>query len=364
MGLLKAIKAALVVGSVVGLLLWAATNSSSKAVPAELTLEQQGKSSPTPPATAKAATSDDYVGSQACQICHEDQFKNFSHTAHGRLENLSSWKGRIVGCEACHGPGKAHIELESGDTQPNATASADLKIISFKNRPSKEASETCLTCHSGKEEHNNFRRGEHWRNDVGCTDCHSPHDPPTGKNLAESNTFVSAANAEKPGFQTIKLLRTSEPQLCLKCHTEQKQQFNQPFHHKVLEGAMRCSDCHNPHGGFETKQTRLATGADAACLKCHSNKQGPFAFEHAPVKTEGCASCHTPHGSSNPRLLRTSTVTQLCLECHSQAHNIGANEIGAPETPTFHNLSVSTYQNCTSCHVRIHGSHTSPVFFR
>jgi hypothetical protein len=24
-----------------------------------------------------------------------------------------------------------------------------------------------------------------------------------------------------------------------------------PFHHKVLEGAMKCSDCHNPHGGFE-----------------------------------------------------------------------------------------------------------------
>ena len=41
--------------------------------------------------------------------------------------------------------------------------------------------------------------------------------------------------------------------------------FTKPFHHKVLEGAIKCSDCHNPHGGFELKQARLATGADAGC---------------------------------------------------------------------------------------------------
>lgn len=77
----------------------------------------------------------------------------------------------------------------------------------------------------------------------------------------------------------VKLLKMSEPQLCLGCHSEVKRQFNLPFHHKVLEGAMKCSDCHDPHGGFELKQTRLATGADAACIKCHADKQGPFVFE-------------------------------------------------------------------------------------
>jgi hypothetical protein len=55
------------------------------------------------------------------------------------------------------------------------------KIISFKNRPSKQISETCLGCHAGREEHNNFRRGEHWRNDIGCTDCHSSHGTITGE---------------------------------------------------------------------------------------------------------------------------------------------------------------------------------------
>jgi predicted CXXCH cytochrome family protein len=292
--------------------------------------------------------SGEYVGSEACKDCHEDQFKAFSHTSHAQLATLASWKGQATGCEACHGPGKAHIE--EGDPK---------KIISFKNKSSKEISETCLACHAGREERNNFRRGEHWRNDIGCTDCHSPHSMPGNRNVANSITYVGRANAEKQDFSTIAMLKMGEPQLCVSCHNEVKPDFTKPFHHKVLEGVMKCSDCHNPHGGFELKQTRLATGADAACIKCHADKQGPFTYEHAPLKTEGCAACHTPHGSSNPRLLRFSAVNQLCLTCHSVAHDVGAVEPGGPQ----HNQNAQ-YGNCTACHVKIHGSRVSPVFFR
>jgi len=290
----------------------------------------------------------DYVGSDACKDCHEDQFKAFSHTSHAKLVNISGWKNKVTGCEACHGPGKAHTE--DGDPA---------KIISFKNKSAKAISETCLTCHAGKEERNNFRRGEHWRNDIGCTDCHSSHSFPGTKNIAQSITFIGRANAEKPDFSTIHLLKLGEPQLCVSCHAEVKPDFNKPFHHKVLEGVMKCSDCHNPHGGFELKQSRLATGADAACIKCHADKQGPFTYEHAPLKTEGCAACHTPHGSANPRLLRFSAVNQLCLTCHSVDHGVGADE---PAGPT-HNQNVQ-YASCTNCHVKIHGSRSHPAFFR
>jgi predicted CXXCH cytochrome family protein len=306
-------------------------------------------------ATARPAATDDkplpsdYVGTEVCKDCHEDQFKAYSHTAHAELAKISDWKNKVTGCESCHGPGKAHVE-GGGDVT---------KIISFKNKSPKEASDTCLTCHAGKEERNNFRRGEHWRNDVGCTDCHSPHGAATGRNLASSNYHVTTINAEKPGFATTRMLRANDPQLCTSCHNEVKPQFNMPFHHKVLEGTMRCSDCHNPHGGFELKQTRLATGADAACIKCHADKQGPFTYEHAPVKTEGCTACHTPHGSANPRLLRYSSVNQLCLTCHSVAHDVGAVEPAGPQ----HNQNAQ-YANCIACHVKIHGSRTSPVFFR
>lgn len=313
-----------------------------------LTYNNSSQSAPISQTELGWYTSDDYVGSDACKDCHEDQFKAFSHTSHAQLTKIKSWKEKVTGCESCHGPGKAHIE----EADPK-------KIISFKTKSPKDASETCLGCHAGREEHNNFRRGEHWRNDIGCIDCHSSHSPPRGRQLAASNVFVSGANSQKPGFADLQLLRNSEPQLCLDCHSETKHQFNLPFHHKVLEGAMKCTDCHNPHGGFELKQTRLATGADAACIKCHADKQGPFVYEHAPVKTEGCIACHTPHGSSNPRLLITSRVAQLCLTCHSTAHGVGAEEPAGPQ----HNLNAQ-YASCTNCHVKIHGSRTSPVFFR
>jgi predicted CXXCH cytochrome family protein len=261
---------------------------------------------------------------------------------------MGSWKGQVTGCEACHGPGKAHIE--EGDPT---------KIRSFKNKSPKEISETCLTCHAGREERNNFRRGEHWRNDIGCTDCHSSHSNLTTRHISQSITFVGPASAQNPKSSSISLLKMTEPQLCISCHGEVKPDFSKPFHHKVLEGVMKCSDCHNPHGGFELKQARLATGADAACIKCHADKQGPFTYEHAPLKTEGCTACHTPHGSSNPRLLRFSAVNQLCLTCHSVAHDVGAVEPAGPQ----HNQNAQ-YANCTACHVKVHGSNTSPVFFR
>ena len=135
-----------------------------------LSYSPASQSAPISPAELAQFKSEDYVGSDVCKDCHEDQFKNFSHTSHAQLTKLASWKEKVTGCESCHGPGKAHIE--EGDPK---------KIISFKNKSSKETSETCLGCHAGREEHNNFRRGEHWRNDIGCTDCHSTHSPPTGR---------------------------------------------------------------------------------------------------------------------------------------------------------------------------------------
>ena len=46
----------------------------------------------------------------------------------------------MTGCESCHGPGKAHAE--EGDPT---------KIISFKNKSSKEISETCLAVMPAKK---------------------------------------------------------------------------------------------------------------------------------------------------------------------------------------------------------------------
>ncbi len=301
------------------------------------------------PAPTPVPATDDYVGTETCAACHEAQLKIFEGTKHGKLHSVEAWKGKVVGCESCHGPGQAHVE-GSGDVT---------KIISFKKRDAKATAETCLGCHAGKETHNNFRRGEHWRNDVGCTQCHTAHGPPPGNFRTGSTVFPGNVSAQNPGQATAKMLTSNEPQLCMSCHNETKSQFSKPFHHKVLEGTMRCSDCHNPHGGFEQKQTKLAVGADASCIRCHANKQGPFVFEHGPLKLEGCTTCHTPHGSANPKMLKRPQVRQLCFECHT-----GISEELSPQVPSRHNQAQMREQQCTVCHSAIHGSNSSRLFFR
>ncbi|MFV0389781.1 MAG: cytochrome c3 family protein, partial [Pyrinomonadaceae bacterium] len=215
------------------------------------------------------------------------------------------------------------------------------------------------TCHSNNETHAKFKQSDHWRNNVGCTDCHSPHGAPDHPTQPGSITFPGIDSINKPGSSNDAMFRVSEPQLCMSCHTSTKAQFSQPFHHKVLEGTMKCSDCHSPHGDFELKNARLSVGGDTACVKCHSDKKGPFVYEHLPVTVEGCATCHNTHGSANPKMLKRPQVRQLCLECHSSI-----TESASPNVPSFHDQTVPRFQNCTVCHAKIHGSNTHPAFFR
>lgn len=267
-----------------------------------------------------------YAGAETCKTCHEDVYKKYEETAHFAT-TLDTKKGpEWRGCEACHGPGREHVD-GGGDKS---------KIFTFKDVSAKEISERCLGCHTYGEEHSNFARSVHLENGVSCIDCHSPH------NAKESQ----------------QLMKAKQPELCYGCHLDKKQEFNRPFHHRVNEGLVKCSDCHNPHGGFLTKQLRATAAQDVVCFKCHADKAGPFVYEHHAVKVEGCVACHTPHGSSNPRLLKRSQVNLLCLECHSFA-----TDAGAPATPTFHN-QAQKYQACTMCHSQIHGSNFDRVFFK
>lgn len=273
-----------------------------------------------------AASSSDYVGSETCATCHEEESKSFNAGPHWRTTLDTRHGEAFQGCEGCHGPGKAHVE--SGGEKS--------KIFSFTSAAPQEVSARCLSCHEQSEEHANFERSAHNLSRVTCLNCHSQHH----------------------AKDEVKLLKTEQPQLCYGCHLARKSDFAKPFHHRVNEGLIKCTDCHNPHGGFLTRQLRASSDQQAVCYRCHSDKQGPFVFEHVPIKTEGCVSCHDPHGSTNPRLLRVSQMNLLCLQCHTITFN---NPV--PGAPTFHN-QAARYQACTLCHAQIHGSNFNEFFFR
>jgi DmsE family decaheme c-type cytochrome len=140
----------------------------------------------------------------------------------------------------------------------------------------------------------------------------------------------------------------------------------------VNEGTMQCTDCHNPHGTFAaswrtgTSAALVTTALDneQPCLKCHTDKRGPFVYEHASVREEGCDSCHMPHGSTNAKLLRRPVTFTLCLECHNGAGTFGRENTGVFTQSASHNMLDPKYQKCTLCHVRIHGSNADPMFRR
>ncbi len=292
--------------------------------------------------TPRAQTaSSGFVGSEACKTCHSDVWFNFYKNPHYRSIAAGNLPPERTGCEGCHGPGKAHIEARGGKTTiPRA----------FSLMKPAQILDTCLTCHAKDFSRANIRRSSHTQADVVCSNCHSIHKSTT------------------PKF----LLARKQADLCYSCHAEIRAQFEMPVKHRVNEGFMQCSDCHNPHGTFaptwgsgqRPRMVEQGPGNDETCVKCHADKRGPFAFEHPPVHIEGCETCHYPHGSMNTRLLRRPVVYTICLECHNGAGTFGREGTGVIAQSSTHNMFDPRYHNCTACHVRIHGSNSDPTFLR
>jgi DmsE family decaheme c-type cytochrome len=280
------------------------------------------------------------VGSNACQYCHADIWRNFYKNPHFKSVASGGLPPSRTGCEGCHGPGQAHVDAYGGkESIPNA----------FSAMQPAKVTETCLTCHAPDFRKANIRRSEHTLAGVTCTSCHSIHHSPS------------------PRF----LLARKQTELCYGCHANIRAQFEMPSKHRVNEGFMECSDCHNPHGAFaptwrmsdHPRMVEQALSNEEPCLKCHVDKRGPFVFEHPPVRVEGCEVCHLPHGSTNERLLRRPVVFTLCLGCHNGGAS-GTRNNGVPIQTSQHNLLDPRYQRCTTCHVRIHGSNADETFLR
>ena len=88
-------------------------------------------------------------------------------------------------------------------------------------------------------------------------------------------------------------------------------------------------------------------------------------FRHrVSVTYPGCETCHSPHGSTNARLLKRPVVFTVCLECHNGAGSFGRQADGVTLQSASHNMADPRYRNCTTCHVRIHGSNANRTFLR
>ncbi len=271
----------------------------------------------------------EYVGSETCVDCHDDIYNRIIQTSHLGV-TLEVEKTKVEYCEACHGPGSSHIE------DPEVKG----QIRNFKDSSAAETAAACLSCHQSNHFLKDFRREKHYQTGESCLSCHSMH----------------------PNKPLAKLISQRQEKLCFSCHQDKVAEFSLPFHHKVEEGRMTCWSCHDPHNTETSTQRMGFKKIDESCLKCHPSQRGPFTYEHLAANVGTCEVCHTPHGSENARLLRRSNQYLLCLECHSGPST--ADSLLGPKTPSFHITTKSTYQNCSVCHVKIHGSYLDRYFLR
>jgi DmsE family decaheme c-type cytochrome len=281
------------------------------------------------PADNKPAT---YVGSETCQTCHEDLFNAVQKSPHAMVEKSKGrgWQGKA--CEACHGPGSKHAESASA---------ADI-VNPAKLSPAR-TDQTCLKCHLNEPTHSGRLQASHAKNAVSCTACHSIHKNGPNGLVARGSAAINAQ--------------------CAACHQPVWAQFQRPFKHRLPENAMNCVDCHNPHGSIRRTSIQTFAANEPGCLKCHTDKRGPFTFEHMPMRTEGCGSCHEPHGSANPRMLARQEARFVCLECHANLPVPQPAAMGVVP-PAFHDLRSPRFRNCTICHQKVHGSYVDRNLLR
>lgn len=268
------------------------------------------------PASAQEAAAP--AGSDTCLTCHADKTAGFKSSIHAKkmpvLKNTSADKA----CEACHGAGSLHAA--SGDVT---------KIFNPAKASGEKVNGTCLACHSADKNRMFWAGSAHDGKGNSCVSCHKVH-----------------------GGGEALLKKATERELCFTCHQDVKadmaKRSKHPLHNpasRTGEGKMTCSSCHNPHGSRGEKLID-AKSINDKCYECHTEKQAPVLWEHAPVK-EDCMTCHSQHGSSNDKLLKIK-VPRLCQSCHIQ---------GRHQSGTLAPTSIfAANKSCLNCHGQIHGS--------
>ena len=144
------------------------------------------------------------------------------------------------------------------------------------------------------------------------------------------------------------LAKETEIETCASCHLQKRATTMRSSHMPLREGKMTCTSCHNPHGSVTPALLRENSLNDN-CYRCHTEKRGPFLWQHAPV-IESCANCHDPHGSNHEKMLKVAKP-RLCQQCHIESRH--------PTSPYGRDPGSAKFVMsgpCVNCHVNIHGS--------
>jgi predicted CXXCH cytochrome family protein len=214
-----------------------------------------------------------FVGSEACETCHQDIYrKGFATATHFRLKAPGD-NAKNIGCESCHGAGSLHV----------ASGGAPNTIINPRKSP-----ETCFQCHLDKR--GQFNLPSHHpviEGKISCGDCHDPH---KGSVIEGGGTELMSPN-----------------DVCTKCHTRRRV--------RSCSSMRRCAKA-APRATTRTAASMpalLIARNQTLCLRCHFQQQTATGaifigdVNHTTFLSRGTcwsAGCHEAiHGSQvNPHL--------------------------------------------------------------
>ena len=181
----------------------------------------------------------------------------------------TSWSEINVSCQACHGPGEAHVawarDLPEGAT-PNPQEYA--LVVNFEGDDARYEVDSCARCHSR-------------RHQVSPEDQH-------GRPLLDD--FLIASLRED--------LYHADGQILDEVYV-----YGSFIQSRMYKEGVRCSDCHNPHS------LELWRPGNDLCIRCHQTSP-PEDFPDLEAKDYDTPEHHFhPAGSAGTQ----------CVECHMRA---------------------------------------------
>jgi tetratricopeptide (TPR) repeat protein len=243
-----------------------------------------------------------------CADCHSSQVTKGYDAAQNTFD--TRYKEVAVGCEACHGPGSAHVAWareRSPDPRRGLTAQLD----------ERRGVAWSIDAATGNAKRSRERTSE--REVEVCAQCH-----------ARRAQIAEGYRAGQPFLDHYLPSLLVEP-----LYWADGQQRDEVFiwgswlQSKMHRQGVTCSDCHDPH------TQKLRVDGNAACGQCHApGKYDAPAHHHHPAGSAGaqCAECHMPrttymvidgrrdHSMRVPRPDQSVSlgVPNACNQCHTK----------------------------------------------